>query len=132
MNYFDANTWTGRWPFAFIEEHTPRSLAAHLRRQGIGRALVSPLDAVFAPEPGPANYQLLSTTEGDDKPGRMKWNFHDEKRVGGWATARESCPPRQKLSKLNSTRGVRGIVSRGDAETRGRGVARRNTGPLDR
>ena len=33
MNYFDANTWTGRWPFAFIEDHTPRSLAAHLRSQ---------------------------------------------------------------------------------------------------
>lgn len=64
MNYFDANTWTGRWPFAFIEDHTPRSLAAHLRRHGIGRALVSPLDAVFTPEPGPANYQLLATTEG--------------------------------------------------------------------
>ncbi len=64
MNYFDANTWTGRWPFAFIEEHTPRSLSAHLRTHGIGRALVSPLDAVFAPEPGPANRQLLRTTAG--------------------------------------------------------------------
>ena len=64
MNYFDANTWTGRWPFAFNEEHSPRSLAAHLRQHGIGRALVSPLDAVFAPEPGPANLKLLRTTEG--------------------------------------------------------------------
>lgn len=63
MKYFDANTWTGRWPFAFIEDHDPRSLAEHLRAHGIGRALVSPLDAVFAPEPGPANHQLLSTTE---------------------------------------------------------------------
>ncbi len=64
MNYFDANTWTGRWPFAFNEEHSPRSLASHLRLHGIGRALVSPLDAVFAPEPGPANRQLLRATEG--------------------------------------------------------------------
>ncbi len=64
MKYFDANTWAGRWPFAFIEEHTPRTLATHLRAHGIGCALVSPLDAVFAPEPGPANYQLLRTTEG--------------------------------------------------------------------
>lgn len=64
MNYFDANTWTGRWPFAFNEGHSPRSLAAHLRQHGIGRALVSPLDAVFAPEPGPANQKLLRTTEG--------------------------------------------------------------------
>lgn len=59
MKYFDANTWTGRWPFAFLEEHTPRSLAAHLRQHGIERALVSPLDAVLAPEPGPANRHLL-------------------------------------------------------------------------
>ncbi len=64
MKYFDANTWTGAWPFAFIEAHTPRSLATHLRQHGIGRALVSPLEAVFAPEPDPANYQLLRTTEG--------------------------------------------------------------------
>ena len=62
MKYFDANTWIGRWPFAFLEDHDPRSLAAHLRAQGIGRALVSPVDAVFAPEPGPANHQLLQTT----------------------------------------------------------------------
>jgi predicted TIM-barrel fold metal-dependent hydrolase len=64
MKYFDANTWTGRWPFAFVEEHNARSLAAHLRAHGIGRALVSPLDAVFAPEPGPANRQLLRATRG--------------------------------------------------------------------
>jgi hypothetical protein len=64
MKYFDANTWTGAWPFAFIDEHTPRTLAAQLHKHGIGRALVSPLDAVFAPEPDPANYELLRTTEG--------------------------------------------------------------------
>ncbi len=64
MNYFDANTWTGRWPFSFADAHTPRSLAAHLARRGIGRALVSPLDAVFAPAPQPANLALLAATRG--------------------------------------------------------------------
>lgn len=64
MNYFDANTWIGRWPFGFLEAHTPRSLAAHLRRHGIARALVSPLDAVLAPAPGPANRELLRSTRG--------------------------------------------------------------------
>ena len=63
MNYFDANTWIGRWPFAFLADHTPGSLAAHLRKHGIPRALVSPLEAVFAPEPGPANAHLLATTK---------------------------------------------------------------------
>lgn len=64
MTIFDANTWTGHWPFAFCDTHTPRSLLAHLRRHGIRRALVSPLGAVFAPEPGPANAQLLAATRG--------------------------------------------------------------------
>lgn len=64
MSYFDANTWTGRWPFSFADAHTPRSLAAHLARHGIARALVSPLDAVFAPAPQPANRALLTSTRG--------------------------------------------------------------------
>ena len=64
MKTLDANTWIGRWPFAFLDVHTARSLAGELRRHGIDRALVSPLDAVFAPEPGPANRDLLRTTRG--------------------------------------------------------------------
>lgn len=64
MTCFDANTWTGRWPFSFCDAHTPRTLQAHLRRHAIRRALVSPLAAVFAPEPGPANRELLRTTRG--------------------------------------------------------------------
>jgi hypothetical protein len=63
MNPFDANTWIGRWPFSFAAAHTPRSLAAHLKRHGIARALVSPLDAVFAPAPQPANLALLAATK---------------------------------------------------------------------
>lgn len=62
MNFFDATTWIGRWPFSFAPAHTPRSLAAHLKRHGISRALVSPLDAVFAPAPQPANRELLAST----------------------------------------------------------------------
>lgn len=62
MNFFDACTWIGRWPFSFAPAHTPRSLAAHLKRHGITRALVSPLDAVFAPAPQTANRELLAAT----------------------------------------------------------------------
>lgn len=62
MTPFDASTWIGSWPFALLEAHTPRSLVNHLRRHGIGRALVSPLDGVFAPEPGRANRALLRAT----------------------------------------------------------------------
>ena len=64
MKTFDANTWIGRWPFAFLDVHTARSLAAELGRHEIGRALVSPIDAVFAPEPEAANRELLRATQG--------------------------------------------------------------------
>lgn len=64
MNYFDASTWIGKWPFAFVDAHTPGSLAAHLAPHGIRRALVSPVDTVFEPAPGPANKQLLKSTLG--------------------------------------------------------------------
>ncbi|PTY08417.1 hypothetical protein DB347_02205 [Opitutaceae bacterium EW11] len=59
MNYFDAQTWIGGWPFSFQPAHRAATLARALRGEGIGRALVSPLDAVFAPEPTPANRALL-------------------------------------------------------------------------
>lgn len=64
LTFFDANTWIGRWPFSFAPAFTPRTLRTHLSRHGIARALVSPLDAVFQPEPGPANRILLRTTRG--------------------------------------------------------------------
>ena len=64
MNYFDAHTWIGRWPFAFCDVHSPATLSTHLKKHGIRQALVSPLDAVFAPEPGPANADLLRETRG--------------------------------------------------------------------
>jgi len=64
MTFFDANTWIGRWPFSFAPAFTARTLRGHLTKQGIARALVSPLDAVLQPEPGPANRELLRTTRG--------------------------------------------------------------------
>jgi uncharacterized protein len=59
---FDATTWVGRWPFAFLPEYDGAGLRRALEREQIGRALVSPLGAVFAPEPSPANRELLITT----------------------------------------------------------------------
>ncbi len=62
MKFVDALAWTGPWPFAPIATHDACSLAAELAAQGIAGALVSPLEAVFAPEPGPANRRLLHDT----------------------------------------------------------------------
>jgi predicted TIM-barrel fold metal-dependent hydrolase len=64
MTLFDANAWIGSWPFSLGATHDARSLAAELRTHGIGEALVSPLAAVLAPEPGPANRVLLHDTRG--------------------------------------------------------------------
>lgn len=64
MNLFDANAWIGSWPFSLAATHDARSLAAELRTHGVGRALVSSLAAVLAPEPGPANRVLLHETRG--------------------------------------------------------------------
>lgn len=62
MKHFDASSWIGHWPFGLEPALGPAELAARLRRGGVARALVSPLAAVFAPEPGPANRDLLEET----------------------------------------------------------------------
>lgn len=56
----DTHVHLGRWPFTFAPDYTAKQLAAHLRAHGIGRALVSPLDAVLAPDPLPANRALFA------------------------------------------------------------------------
>jgi predicted TIM-barrel fold metal-dependent hydrolase len=62
MRLFDALAWTGPWPFSPVATHDARSLAAELSAHGVAGALVSPLEAVFAPDPGPANRRLLHDT----------------------------------------------------------------------
>ncbi len=62
MKLFDALAWTGAWPFSPVAVHDARSLAAELSAHGIAGALVSPFEAVFAPDPGPANRRLLHDT----------------------------------------------------------------------
>ncbi len=56
----DAHAHLGTWPFSLLTERSPAGFAAHLRAHGIGRAVVSHLDAVLAPEPGPANRALFA------------------------------------------------------------------------
>jgi hypothetical protein len=64
MTFFDANTWIGRWPFSLQLALTAMTLVARLKSHGIDRALVSPVEAVFAPEPSAANRRLLRGTRG--------------------------------------------------------------------
>lgn len=54
----DINVSFGNWPFQRFNWSTPAGLVGHLRRQGIDMALVSPLEAVLAPDPLPCNRDL--------------------------------------------------------------------------
>jgi hypothetical protein len=56
----DAHAHLGTWPFALQPERSAPAFAAHLRAQGIGRAIVSHLGAVLAPDPGPSNRTLFA------------------------------------------------------------------------
>ena len=56
----DTNVNLGAWPFSLIPEYTGPQLAAHLAENGIRRALVSHLAAVFLPDPMPANRKLFA------------------------------------------------------------------------
>ncbi|MFI5356079.1 MAG: amidohydrolase family protein [Opitutales bacterium] len=56
----DTNVNFGAWPFNLAPNRTAPALARHLAANGVGRALVSPLGAVFQPDPLPANRALFA------------------------------------------------------------------------
>src|SRR6185437_15786738 len=55
---FDLNVFWGHWPFSARPAPTLPGLESRLRRAGVAEAGVSPLEAVFAPEPMPANERM--------------------------------------------------------------------------
>ena len=59
----DTNAYLGSWPFNFTPDRTPARLVRHLAGHGIKRALVSHFDAVFQPEPMPANRRLFAAVK---------------------------------------------------------------------
>lgn len=56
---FDANVFLGAWPFHLTPTQTVASLRGEMRSAGVARAAVSPLSAVFQPEPSAANRELF-------------------------------------------------------------------------
>lgn len=56
----DTHAFLGSWPFSLSPALTAAQLAAHLACNGIRRALVSHLGAVFQPDPMPANRALFA------------------------------------------------------------------------
>lgn len=61
---FDVNCYLGAWPFSLVPEMNAEQLARHLDRAGVDCAAVSPLGAVFQPEPMPANRTLFAALRG--------------------------------------------------------------------
>jgi predicted TIM-barrel fold metal-dependent hydrolase len=59
MSLFDASAWLGPWPFQRFAEDSAEKLARKLQAEGIARALVSPADAVFLPDPQDADAAFL-------------------------------------------------------------------------
>ena len=60
----DCNAFFGAWPFADFPRRSGSQLREHLSSAGIGRALVSPLGALFHPEPMAANRELMEAVAG--------------------------------------------------------------------
>ena len=52
---WDLNAFVGEWPFRRLPDTTPQALEARLRRAGVERAFVSPLETLLHADPQPAN-----------------------------------------------------------------------------
>ncbi len=61
--HIDSNTYLGHWPFAPLPSYTAGKFASHLTDHGIQQALVSPLNAVFLPDPMPANRKMFTAVK---------------------------------------------------------------------
>ncbi len=56
----DCNVFLGGWPFRPLPATTASGLVRLLRREGISRALVSPVEGIFYIDPQPANAALCA------------------------------------------------------------------------
>jgi hypothetical protein len=69
----DVSAWTGAWPFDLNGDVSLPRLAERLAAAGIAEAVVSPLGAVLAPDPMPANRALLAGLDAAlDLPVRLR------------------------------------------------------------
>jgi predicted TIM-barrel fold metal-dependent hydrolase len=88
--YFDASVWSGRWPFAPVGASLA-ALERELAAQGAEGALVSPAEAVLAPEPQAENLALLAAVRRRRRGfGWLVAAVVDPSRAG-WQEAAERC-----------------------------------------
>lgn len=65
LSYIDTNAWWGTWLRGGVrDDRAPAELARWLGRHGVERALVSPLAALLADDPMPANRALFAGLGG--------------------------------------------------------------------
>ena len=62
----DASCFVGAWPFRNMPLADPEALRARLRANGVGRALVSPLDAVLQRTPRASNQEWGARLADDE------------------------------------------------------------------
>ena len=60
----DINLSLGRWPFQRFDIETPRQMAAHLRKHGIGEGWVCAADSVLYPDPDVYDERLFRSLSG--------------------------------------------------------------------
>lgn len=61
----DTSAFIGRWPFRFLSQEPLAELRSHWQGGGVSEAWVSPLEAVFLPDPMPANAALSQDIAAD-------------------------------------------------------------------
>jgi predicted TIM-barrel fold metal-dependent hydrolase len=85
---WDASVFLGHWPFRPLPDSTPDRLEACLRKEGITRAFVSPLEALFYGDPQQAN-----PFWGERLQNSAFWQFVPVVNPGltGWERALDTC-----------------------------------------
>jgi hypothetical protein len=94
----DANAWSGTWPFGVTPTQPLLLLVSRLRAAGLRGAVVSPLDAIFAPSPDDANMALRDAIAAQETfdlrfapvidPTQANWQLHLARlRPGGLVVA---------------------------------------------
>jgi predicted TIM-barrel fold metal-dependent hydrolase len=85
---WDTSVFLGHWPFRPLPDSTPERLEACLRKEGITRAFVSPLEALFYGDPQQANRFW-----GERLRDSAFWQFVPVVNPGltGWERALDTC-----------------------------------------
>jgi predicted TIM-barrel fold metal-dependent hydrolase len=88
----DASTWAGQWPFAIHAHRALPETAERLAAIGVSRALISPVRAVFAPDPMDCNHELRCQIANAGLPAGFRFSLVPivNPALPGWRTRLEA------------------------------------------